>query len=59
MRVHCLYLFCVVKSFEGIIEPIEEKLETYFPLTARAVVNTSDIVLVRLMNVKPEVRLVH
>ena len=48
-----------VKSFEGIIEPIEEKLETDFPLTARAVVNTSDIVPVRLMNVKPEVRLVH
>lgn len=32
-----------VKSFEGIIEPIEEKLETDSPLTARAVVNTSDI----------------
>ena len=48
-----------VKSFKGIIEPIEEKLETDFPLTARAAVNTSDIVPVRLMNVKPEVRLVH
>lgn len=32
-----------VKSFEGVIEPIKEKLETDSPLTARAVVNTSDI----------------
>jgi hypothetical protein len=47
------------KTLLMIIEPIEEKLETDFPLTARAVVNTSDIVPVRLMNVKPEVRLVH
>jgi hypothetical protein len=31
-----------VKSFEGIIEPIEEKLETDFPLTARAVILVFD-----------------
>lgn len=48
-----------VKSYEGIIEPIEERSEANSLLTARAVVKTSDTVPVRLMNVTPEVRVVH
>ncbi|CAC5388523.1 unnamed protein product [Mytilus coruscus] len=48
-----------MKHFEGIVEPLENKLEQDGPLVARTLVNTDDQGPIRLINLCKEVQVIH